>query len=441
MQRLLSPGTICKSEAGSEYTIGDFLGGGSQGEVYSAKLDAGHDVAIKFYIPTQGTDLQKDHIAFLIDAGSPGQDFIWPEELVSTDGSESFGYAMPLKEERFKNFNALMSGDIRVGLMTMLSISYNMACAFHALHIKGLCYADISFGNGLFDPENGDFLAIDNDNITINNADEYYGVLGTPDFMAPEVVRGDEKPSQLTDLHSLAVLIFYLLTISHPLYGKKLLSMHCLDLHARRLLLGENPVFIFDRKDLSNKAVRDQDDPYHEAGSNALFFWPRLPLEIRDILSETFTAGLKDGDHRARTSQWKKALAGARDMLFYCGECGFEHFQETKFPRYCLRCGKLLRQPPRMVFDDGKHPVMLTHDRKIYPHHLDPDRMWDFHAPMGMMEQHFQKKELWGLKNATQHPWRVRFQDGHAHTVAPGKTCPVIPGAKIDFGRKQATIY
>jgi serine/threonine protein kinase len=44
-------------------------------------------------------------------------------------------------------------------------------------------------------------------------------VLGTPRFMAPEVVRREAAPSDQTDRYSLAVLLFYLLMGGHPLDG------------------------------------------------------------------------------------------------------------------------------------------------------------------------------------------------------------------------------
>jgi serine/threonine protein kinase len=38
--------------------------------------------------------------------------------------------------------------------------------------------------------------------------------------MAPEIVRGEAKPSNLTDLYSLGVLLFYLFHLGHPCRAK-----------------------------------------------------------------------------------------------------------------------------------------------------------------------------------------------------------------------------
>ena len=60
-----------------------------------------------------------------------------------------------------------------------------------------------------FDPDTGDVLICDNDNVSANGIDNS-SVYGTPRFMAPEIVMGQAKPSRNTDLYSLAVLLFYM---------------------------------------------------------------------------------------------------------------------------------------------------------------------------------------------------------------------------------------
>src|SRR3954452_6732203 len=129
-----------------------------------------------------------------------------------------------------------------------------LADSYLQLHARGLCYRDISFGNVFFDPESGDVLICDNDNVAVDGS-ATAGVLGTPRFMAPEVVRGEVLPSTQTDLYSLAVLLFYMLTVHHPLEGAREAAIRCLDLPAMTRLYGTEPLFIFDPRDASNRAV------------------------------------------------------------------------------------------------------------------------------------------------------------------------------------------
>jgi hypothetical protein len=59
-------------------------------------------------------------------------------------------------------------------------------------------------------------------------------------------------PSTQTDLFSLAVLLFYMFVMHHPLEGRKELAIKCLDLPAMKKLYGTEPLFIFDPSDDSN---------------------------------------------------------------------------------------------------------------------------------------------------------------------------------------------
>ena len=119
----------------------------------------------------------------------------------------------------------------------------------------GAKYQDISFGNLFFNPDNGDVLICDNDNVSFDNS-KPGGVLGTPGFMAPEIVRGEKRPSKDTDRYSLSVLLFYLFMVNHPLEGKLEASIRCMDMAARVKLYGTDPVFIFDPNNKTNRPVK-----------------------------------------------------------------------------------------------------------------------------------------------------------------------------------------
>ena len=96
--------------------------------------------------------------------------------------------------------------------MLDLTAAAELASAFHELHAKGLAYCDISWGNVFLDPKSGEVLVCDNDNVDVDGA-ATATVLGTPRFMAPEIVRGEVGPSVRTDRFSLAVLLFQMLFI------------------------------------------------------------------------------------------------------------------------------------------------------------------------------------------------------------------------------------
>lgn len=281
-----------------------FLGGGGQGEVYRASV-LGNQLALKWYFPHTATEQQWESLWKLIQSGPPGGSdcFLWPVELVTAVGVPGFGYLMRLREPRFNSILDLMNGRIDPPFRVLVTAGLKLAESFFLLHGAGLCYRDISFGNAFFDAQTGEVLVCDNDNVAPNRSTAG-GVLGTPDFMAPEIVRGDAIPDRQTDLYSLAVLLFYLFHVHHPLYGKRLLNIKILDLPARTMLCGTKPLFIFSQKDSANEAVNDP-----EAGTNALRYWPMYPQFLRDTFTKSFTDGLNDPQHgRVREGEWLDVL-------------------------------------------------------------------------------------------------------------------------------------
>src|SRR5205807_1017258 len=143
--------------------------------------------------------------------GPPSDRFLWPLELAGCDDLPGFGYLMELRENRFKGIVDMMAGRVEPSFTALASAGFELADSYLLLHSKGLCYRDISFGNVFLDPHSGEVRICDNDNVDVDGQPGEIG--GTPRFMAPELVRGDQTPSIKTDRYSLAVLLFYLFMI------------------------------------------------------------------------------------------------------------------------------------------------------------------------------------------------------------------------------------
>ena len=104
--------------------------------------------------------------------------------------------------------------------LNYLKIGILISRAVRRMHAAGLAHSDLSYKNVLIDPVTGSACVIDVDGLVVPG--KYPpDVVGTPDFIAPEVVmtnhlsKEDPKrflPSIATDKHALAVLIYmYLL--------------------------------------------------------------------------------------------------------------------------------------------------------------------------------------------------------------------------------------
>jgi serine/threonine protein kinase len=417
-------------------TAEQLLGAGGQGEVYKARLGS-ETVALKWFFPQMATPDQRAAIEMLVRRGAPSEHFLWPLELASDPQVQGFGYLMQLRPARFKNIVDLMKRKIEPTFRALATAGLNLSHNYLLLHSQGLCYRDISFGNAFFEPTTGEVLICDNDNVAVDGA-YTLGVLGTPRFMAPEVVRGEARPSTQTDLFSLSVLIFYMLMVHHPLEGKKETEIKCLDLPAMNKLYGTEPLFIFDPSDTSNAPVPGIHD-------NAIAFWRIYPHFLRDIFTRAFTKGLRDPHGRVRESEWRAAMVRLRDAIIYCSYCSLENFYDADQlkasggnPGLCWSCATQLTLPPRIRI--GKNVVMLNYDAQLFPHHIEEGRLYEFSRPVAAVTRHPTNKSLWGLKNLSDRKWVSTRADGKVADVEPGRSVGLSVGTKIQFGETEGEI-
>jgi len=413
-----------------------YLGGGGQGEVYRAEY-GGKPTALKWYYPDIATERLREALDALIRLGSPTDRFLWPMELVVSRSMPGFGYVMPLRDPSYKGLMDLMKRRVDPSFRALCTAGFYLADGYLQLHSKGYSYQDISHGNVFLEPASGKVLICDNDNVVVDG-ETSSGVFGTPRFMAPEIVRGEAMPSTLTDIFSLAVLLFYMFHIHHPLEGRLEHRIHCLDSPAMKQLYGDHPVFIFDPNDQSNRPVPGEQD-------NPLLFWPIYPRFFRDLFTDSFTKGIRSPGDRIRESQWRNAMIQLRDSIIYCGPCGKENFydaerlvQRNEGAGNCWSCRRELVLPPRLRIAD-KFVVMLNHDTVLYPHHLDPDRRYDFDEPTAAVTQHPCQPGLWGLKNLTADEWTLVEHDGEMTPIPSGRTAS-LSECKIRFGKLDGEI-
>ena len=447
MQQMLQPGQTVQTQSGTPCQVDRLLGAGGQGEVYRVNWSGGN-FALKWYYcnPSDAQQVkslqdQRKSLEKLLGP-APSDAFLWPLDIACLPGTHNFGYLMRLREPRFRDLEDLIYNRVKPmpDFRTLATIGLALADNFHKLHCKGLCYRDISFGNAFIDPKTGDVAICDNDNVTEDKS-PVCAVLGTQGFMAPEVYCG-KLPSERTDLHSLAVLLFRIFLSSHPLKGKRLLNLQLLDEEATQELLGTKPLFIFDPSDRSNEAV---DDP--EAGKTAKKYWNIYPQFLKEAFTRAFTKGLHDPDNgRLVEDEWRRILSRLRDAIFYCA-CGIENFYDLDAMRasggkagVCWSCKKQLRFPYRVRIDDTV--VMLSHVGKLYPHHLDNARSksYDFTRAVAEVVRHPTDPNIWGLKNCTTEKWVVTVPDGSLSTIEPGRSVILQPNVKVNFGKVEGEI-
>ncbi len=349
-----SGATVRLHASGVEYTVGGELGKGGQGTVFTVQPagTAGQALALKWYRNAAATAGQLDRLRRILHVDRPSAEFLWPLDLVGADTQPGFGYVMPIRAASLMPMTRVLNGAASMGLREQCTAGAHLASAFLSLHALGLCYADVSVNNVFLDPATGRIEVCDNDNVTIDG--ERSDVLGTPYFMAPEIIRGEASPSSATDRHSLAIILFMLLARAHPLFGARESSTPVLDSPSLSRLLGYEPLFMFDPEDPSNRPLAD-------LHGNAILLWPMLPRFAQRLFTEAFTTGLTDPAHgRVTETAWRSAMIRLRGLVRVCPRCGAEQFYDPEAPdRVCVAddCGVALPLPSALL--EGRHPVLL----------------------------------------------------------------------------------
>lgn len=430
MDGQLKTGTILTSESGNKYTVKSLLGAGGQGEVYDVECNGKH-YALKWYFKGSATARQKKILETIIAKGTPDGSFLWPMELVDPATTDLFGYIMPLRPKNYKSIVDLMKKRVNPSFYTLCRTAFNLTKGYQKLHSMGAKYQDISFGNLFFNPDNGDVLICDNDNVSFDNS-KPGGVLGTPGFMAPEIVRGEAKPSRNTDLYSLSVLLFYLFMVNHPLDGKVEASIRCMDMAARVKLYGTDPIFIFDPDNKTNRPLKGYQD-------NALIYWPLYPQKLRDMFTKAFTTGLREPNKRVTEPEWLSLFANMMSGIMVCS-CGAHVFYDEELEKNgagctCWNCSNVVPVPVKIGI--GKNTVLLTQGTKLMHHHIYND--YDMETVVGSVVQNPKNPNLWGIRNEDTVNWTYEKQDNTQIAIEVGKTAGIAKGVKILFPNSEGT--
>ena len=188
-------------------------------------------------------------------------------------------------------------------LATRLQICTRLARAVRRLHFAGLAHSDLSNKNVLIDPKAGDACVIDIDSLVVPGVAPP-SVLGTPGYIAPEVLAGRAKPSIATDNHALAVLIYQILLQRHPLQGKKVHSTVSAE-EDERLSMGERACFIEHPTDWTNPPLQPIRVPF-----------TRLGPHLEQVILKSFVHGLHHPGKRADAAEWEVALYRTLNMLY-----------------------------------------------------------------------------------------------------------------------------
>ena len=263
------------------------------------------------------------------------------------------GLVETAREENIEGY--LRTGGLRKRMRILAKLARTLA----DLHGRGLAYGDLSPANVFVSrsPDHAEVWLIDADNIDCVSHDGSQRIY-TPDYGAPEILRGETGISTLTDSWSFAVIAFRLLTLEHPLKGNMVLD-------------GE--------PEIEERALRGYfpwiDHPDDRANALEPDGLRRVVVEPGSLrlFNRCFGDGLADPALRPSMAEWADAFEAAVSKLADCGDCGGA-FHFGGGPE-CPFCGHV--QPAGSV---------VTLRRYLY---VPPDML-----PEGMTEEE-RRRECW----------------------------------------------
>ena len=412
-----------KLQNGEFVTIKKLIGSGAQGYIYRVHMN-NQEYALKVYKhkPSEQflTNLEK-----LIQKKTPSRQYIWPITQLSPNEVQK-GYLMPLIPAHYVSFIDLLNGKARFkDLNTMLTWAINITSAFQELHMMGYSYQDVNDGSFFLDPQSGDACICDCDNISENTFN--YGIIGKMKYMAPEIITGKHLPDVHSDRYSLAIILFQLFTLSHPMVGEHLKKYLYINEQAEFELYGKNPVYVFDQKTVTNRPIRG----YHYV---LLKRWGYIPNFMKEAFNEIFTKGIEDREYfRLTELNWMKILMKYRNELVTCPICQFQYAGLNENHEHldtCIHCQA--KAPERSILKVDEQYFVIEKGKFIYESFIDKYSV-AHQKKHGVVIQNNLNKHVLGIKNVSSSEWEIEDQEGTMKKIGFNKTAPLVRGLSITF--------
>lgn len=418
-------GQRIKTVSGGELEVIQKLGEGGQGVVYKVNYN-GKPLALKWYFGNKLNNADKFYrnIQNNIKQGTPTGAFLWPLEI--TEYFEgSFGYLMELRPPEYKDFSLFLLAKVHfANIEALINTALCITNGFRELHNRGYSYQDLNDGNFFVNPKTGDVLICDNDNVAPYG--ENLGIAGKCRYMAPEVVMGQKRPDSHTDRFSLAVVLYMLLFLNHPLEGKRTMCP-CLTEELERKFYGSDPVFVWDPANDANRPVRG-------VHTNEIKLWPLYPAFVRKTFEKAFSHEVMVGNdttHRVIEKEWQEVFTTLRDLTIKCS-CGSETFIDpSQQSCRCINCGKSIERPP--ILKVKKYHAALVPGKKLYACHVQYDSD-DFKEAKGEVISSRNNPSLLGLRNDSNNTWEAILPNGSSKGYPNGQVIKLGKGIKINFG-------
>ena len=277
------------------YRILDFLGAGAMGEVYLAEdPQIERRLAIKTVrLVGRPGDVEDRKKRLLREARAAGR-LLHPNVVTLFDAGEDQGMLfLAFEFVEGNDLAARLEKGPSLSLREVLRIVRQTAEALDYAHHQGIVHRDIKPSNILLDAQGrvkvADFgiakMAGQNTELTVTGS-----VMGSPQYLSPEQIRGDELDGR-SDIFSLGVLLYELLSRKRPFEGDTITTLVYQILHKEPPPISELRR-IPDRLEqlLRRMIAKDRKDRFTAAGEVAV----EIAEIERELADETLSAPAAD---------------------------------------------------------------------------------------------------------------------------------------------------
>ena len=346
-------GTTVIGESGKKYSLSQKIGLGAQGVVYED--DTGNFV-VKLYHAEFARNHIMEQLRFVKNVKLPSN-FVHVEDLLCepyvgfvmkrvVDHDPLDTYLLPDPNQPFHEWY-----NKGKGFLSRLYLGWMIASAFGDLESRNLSYCDISGKNILVSTKNGASVQmIDIDNIYVAGRGKST-VLGTPRYIAPEVIKGINTPDIFSDNYSLAVILYELLRVGHPYISDEIVKGSPED--EAKALAGECEYIT-------------PENSTHLLPEDVVF-----TTRLKKLFSRCFKDGMFNRIKRPSAKEFEFALIEASNNVIKCPHCGAWHYPRKTGKEWnpCPWCDGESKPKARIQFYDfffeGEDYKKSYHDFEI----------------------------------------------------------------------------
>ena len=186
----LGEGDVLRAvKRGISITVGEYINGGGQGDIYLSDLDG---YVIKIFKNEERTVFLQKKVETIVGAPNENPNVCWPCDILKTEGGTFVGILIPFVngkklctlasgsrkklKNNYPNYNRLVQVDMILKILE----------TFKYLHGRNILVADVKLENIMFDPTTMNISLVDMDSIQIG---QFNSVQSTQGYDPPEIIQ------------------------------------------------------------------------------------------------------------------------------------------------------------------------------------------------------------------------------------------------------------